>query len=75
VGFRYHTRRIAQHFPVKGFVQNLTDGRVLLVVESAPGVLDQFVTQVHEELGRFIEGQDVSTRLATGEFRDFRILH
>ena len=37
VGFRYTVRTLATRFAVTGFVRNLADGRVQLVVEGGPG--------------------------------------
>jgi len=43
VGFRYRTSQLAQRYPVSGYVKNLADGTVELVVQaSEQAVLDQF---------------------------------
>ena len=52
VGFRYTTERLAARFDVRGFVQNLGDGRVLLVVEGRPEEIDRFVAAVHRAMDR-----------------------
>jgi acylphosphatase len=74
VGFRFTTRAIAKRHPVTGFVQNLPDGRVRIVVEGAPAALDAFVAAVAGEMDRYIESTDVSKQPATGEFSEFEIL-
>jgi acylphosphatase len=74
VGFRYTTREIAARFPVCGYVKNLRDGRVLLVVEGTSGVLDGFVEAVDGELDRHIERREVSILPATDEFTRFEVL-
>ena len=43
VGFRYTVEQIAGQFPVTGYVQNLPDGRVLLVMEGAKSDLDALI--------------------------------
>jgi acylphosphatase len=73
VGFRFTTRAIAKRHPVTGFVQNLPDGRVRIVVEGAPAALDAFVAGVAGEMDRYIESTDVSKQPATGEFSEFEI--
>lgn len=73
VGFRYTTRRIAQRFPVAGFVRNLPDGRVLVVAEAQADELDRFLEAVTAELGRYIAGSHSQSLPATGEFDDFEI--
>ena len=40
VGFRYTVRSLASRLAVSGFVKNLPDGRVHLVVEGPPGEID-----------------------------------
>lgn len=43
VGFRYRTTQLAQRYPVTGFVRNLSDGTVELVVQAEEqSVLDRF---------------------------------
>jgi acylphosphatase len=73
VGFRFTTRAIAGRHPVTGFVQNLPDGRVRIVVEGSVAALDAFVADVAGEMDRYIESTDVSRQPATGEFSEFEI--
>jgi len=46
VGFRFTTRRVASRFDVTGFVQNLPDGRVQLVVEGTPAEISLFLAEI-----------------------------
>jgi acylphosphatase len=75
VGFRYTTRRIAEKFEVTGFVQNLPDGRVELVVEGTTEELTAFLAAVDERLGSHIRSTAIDSRTANGEFRNFAIRH
>src|SRR5262249_49175969 len=75
VGFRYTTRAVAMRFAVSGFVKNLADGRVLLVVEGAPATLDRFLADIEDEMDRYIGHREVVVRRATGEFREFEVRH
>jgi len=75
VGFRYTARQIAVSFPVTGFVQNLADGRVLLVAEGTPEVLDRFLGEVREEMARNIRGSEQTDLPASGEFSQFEVRH
>jgi acylphosphatase len=75
VGFRYTTRQIAERFRVCGFVKNLRDGRVELVVEGDAGELDGFLAAVEGELERYIEHRAVSVLSASGEFDGFEVRH
>jgi acylphosphatase len=73
VGFRVTTRAIAARFPITGFVENLRDGRVRIVVEGDAEVLDAFAADVAGEMGRYIESQHVERGPASGEFAEFEI--
>jgi acylphosphatase len=73
VGFRFTTRAIAKRYPVVGFVQNLADGRVRIVVEGAPEALGAFVADVAAEMDRHIDSTDVCEQPATGEFLEFEV--
>lgn len=75
VGFRYTTRQIAARFAVAGYVKNLVDGRVQLVIEGEADTLDAFVSAVEAELGRHIENRQAEVRGPTGEFSSFEVRH
>jgi acylphosphatase len=74
VGFRMTTRRVARSFPVTGYVLNLPDGRVEVVVEGEPAVIDAFLSAVRAEMESFIRSES-SDRVPTGDppFGDFSI--
>jgi acylphosphatase len=73
VGFRFTARAIASRYPVRGFVKNLSDGRVLLVVEGSPKDLDGMVRAIEDEMDRYIDRKDVTIGPATYEFADFAV--
>jgi acylphosphatase len=73
VGFRYTARRIAGRHKVAGFVRNLRDGRVQLVVEATPPDIDGYVRELGDTMERYIESVEVQTSDATGEFAGFDI--
>ncbi|MCE9591099.1 MAG: acylphosphatase [Planctomycetes bacterium] len=68
VGFRFTARRIALTYRVSGYVENLDDGRVLLVAEGEPDELDRFLGDLSDQMGRFIKSRTVARCEATGEF-------
>ena len=70
VGFRYATTRLARDYSVAGYVQNLADGRVRLVVEGRKDELDSFVESVQERMARNIRNTHIDEQAATGEFGD-----
>jgi len=73
VGFRYTTQTIARGFAVGGFVENLPDGRVRLVVEGDRGEVDRVLRSIDDRMERYIESADRTDAATTGEFADFRI--
>jgi acylphosphatase len=75
VGFRYTVQNIAQRYNVHGYVRNLPDGRVELVVEGDQGEIDHLVDDVNQRMHGYIKGIDTNTLPATGEFDDFYIRH
>ena len=59
VGFRYTAERISRRFEIRGFVRNLADGRVELVMDGEPSMLDSFLRAIHAELGDKIQAYRV----------------
>jgi acylphosphatase len=68
IGFRYTAQNIAQQYNVKGYVKNLSDGRVELVLEGPEDEMDHIVDS-------FIGSIDYNLLPATGEFARFQIKH
>jgi acylphosphatase len=75
VGFRFTTRAIAAKFAVTGFVRNLPDGRVQLVVEGEAGEIDAFVCAVRKEMQHYVVSAQKTDGPATGRFQSFEIKH
>ncbi len=61
VGFRYTTHRLALGFDVAGFVRNLPDGRVELVIEGNPDEIHRFLGAVQDAMEPVIRGVDVQS--------------
>jgi acylphosphatase len=73
VGFRYTVRSLASRLAVAGFVKNLSDGRVQLVVEGSPAEIQLLLSQIRTEMGRYIWRADEQIRPATGRFKSFDV--
>lgn len=73
VGFRYTTQHVAAGFDVTGFVQNLPDGRVLVVVEGDSRQIDRFLGAIMAHLGHYVVDVETKVLPATREFRAFGI--
>ncbi len=73
VGFRYTTRQIANQFDVAGFVRNLSDGRVHLVVEGRDGEIRRFLAEIGTAFAGKITNTQLDDGVSTGEFSRFEI--
>ena len=73
VGFRYTARSVARRYAVAGFVQNLPDGRVVLLAEGEGSELDRFLSDLGETMQGYIRERQVETGPATGEFSGFEV--
>ncbi len=54
MGFRFTCQSVARGHQVAGFVRNLDDGRVELLVEGESEEVDQFLKAIHFELATYI---------------------
>lgn len=59
VGFRLTTTQIAQRFPVSGYVKNLPNGTVVMVVRCDPSTLDDFLNAIESVFTNHIEKKEV----------------
>ena len=75
VGFRYTVKNVALQHNISGYVRNLPDGRVELVMEGPDDEMDQVVDAVNSRMEEFIKKVDLNTLPATGEFEHFQIRH
>ncbi len=75
VGFRYTVQNIAMQYDVHGYVRNLPDGRVELVMEGQDQEMDHVIEAVSSKMNGFIKKVDNDTMPATGEFDQFYIRH
>jgi acylphosphatase len=73
VGFRATAVEIANGFPVTGWVKNLDDGRVQLLVEGPEDPVKKFLSAIRMHWGKNIEKEQVEEKKASGEFKDFSI--
>ncbi len=75
VGFRYTTHNIAQRHNVFGYVRNLPDGRVELVMEGEEREMDVVVKDLRQRMQDYVDNIESQAAPATGEFERFRIKH
>jgi len=75
VGFRYTVKNIALRHDVSGYVRNLPDGRVELVMEGPDNEMDELIDEVRERMNDYVKKVEANTFPATGEFTQFNIRH
>lgn len=74
VGFRFTAETTAVALHLTGWVRNLRDGRVEVVVEGEEPKLHEFLQHMRTgPMANFIRRADVAWERATGEFGDFDI--
>lgn len=73
VGFRWMTKRAAKHFPVTGYVKNLSDGTVEVLVQGTQHAISGLVSAIIEQMTSNIT-EYVDDRVESDErFDRFRI--
>ena len=75
VGFRFTTVHVSRQFDVTGFVRNLPDGRVEMVVEGQTDQVDRFLVDVVSAMEGAIVDVDSHELEPTGEFASFEVRH
>ena len=73
VGFRYTVRSISRGYDISGYVRNLPDRRVELIVEGAKPELDRFLAEIEAVMGGYIRNVTANSVPPTGEFGGFDI--
>jgi len=73
VGFRFTVERTAGSLGLLGWVKNLGDGRVEVVIEGKELTLENFQQKILEIFDGYICRADASLSEATGEFESFDI--
>jgi len=75
VGFRYTVKNIALQYNVGGYVRNLPDGRVELVMEGPDAEMDHLVADVNDRMRDYVRDVDRQVLPASNEFNRFSIQH
>jgi acylphosphatase len=74
VGFRATVADIARTHPVTGWVRNLPDGRVQVLVEGADEAVEAFLAAVRQRWARHIHAEQAEDREPTGRYTGFDIV-
>lgn len=75
VGFRYTSRQVARRYEVCGWVKNLPNGSVEMIVEGASDQLRKYVSDLSESTHGNVADMQVTKSDATAEFSEMEIRH
>jgi len=73
VGFRFSALALAKRYKLKGWVKNISDGRVELIAEGSNKDLNGFLGDLIAEFGRGITDCQLEKSEPKGERSDFKI--
>lgn len=73
VGFRFTVRELARQRAVCGYVRNMPDGSVELVVEGTTEEIDRLAADIDGAMGRYIRRVERLDGPAQGGFSGFEI--
>ena len=75
VGFRYTTQRQAEGLHLTGWVKNLSDGRVEILVEGELESIKKLCSHLDGHFEGYIKDKVMNFYPAKGQFRNFQIAH
>ena len=73
VGFRYTTMDVARRYDVTGFVRNLPDGTVEMLVQGSPEEVDNCVEDIQGCFAGYIRETEIEQIPWNAKYNDFRI--
>jgi acylphosphatase len=73
VGFRYTAMRVAANFDVAGYVRNMMDGRVEVVVEGESPEVEVFLAELAGAMDRYLRDVREVDEPYTAEFIGFDV--
>ena len=73
VGFRFTCQRIAEDLGVMGWVRNMPDGNVELIAEGEETVIQELLSDIKENMGRYISRDRIEWQECKRESKGFNI--
>ena len=73
VGFRYHTKQIADELSIKGFVKNMLDGSVYIEAEGEDYLIERFILWCRNGLSWARVDELSISEIPLFKSKDFRI--
>jgi acylphosphatase len=75
VGFRYAVHRYASGLGLKGWVKNVPDGRVEILLEGEENKIRGLCERIDEHFDGYIRNKEIAMRPSRAALRDFRIVY
>ena len=75
VGFRFTAQRYALGFGLKGWVKNLPNGSVEILIEGPKQRIEEFCRNIEDDFQEYIDNKDIQYVPAEKRFEDFRITY
>ena len=73
VGFRFTARRIALNYGLSGFVRNLADGRVEMLIQGSEADIDNCLKDINRAFDGYIKNTEVTQKEPDPRYTDFQI--
>lgn len=73
VGMRATVASLAGQHGLTGWVTNLSDGRVEMVIEGSPETIQRMLNALERQMGRYIEAMNRSAEPVTDSFSSFNV--
>lgn len=73
VGFRFTVQQYALDLGLTGWVRNLPDGRVEVLLEGDNGTIEQLMNSIERYFGSSIKNKQVAFEKSQGRFKDFQV--
>lgn len=74
VGMRFFVWRVARRLGLRGYVRNVEDGSVEVVVEGPKNLVEELIATVRSEGPGFVSDVRVRYESPKGDFRDFQVV-
>ncbi len=74
VGFRYTVERFAVSLKLTGWVRNLSDGRVEILVEGTQDDIEKLLHQVDAHFEGYIQDKEISFSSSDEKFNNFVVV-
>jgi len=75
VGFRYTSQHLAQKMNLGGWVRNLSDGRVEMLVQGNQESIDMFLKQIQADFKTCLRTYEINYESVNEKHNDFIIIH